>query len=207
MLSNLGNRINTVGKIRKIVTGILLFVLLFSRVLTNYNLIQDVHASFDQDVERSQISSPFVEDMEVVASDAIENQTVTSKSFSNRTSDLVSIRERAERIKKFYAKWNSPMADHAEFIVETADHFGIDWRLIPAISIVESSGGIFCFKPYNAFGWGSRGFANFEESIYTVTKGIATGYGSDNPLLIAHIYCPPTAEIWGAKVSNLMSQI
>jgi hypothetical protein len=189
------------------VTGTILFVLLFSRILSNYNLIEDVHASFDQDVERGDLITPYVEDLEVVTEDAIISQYDRSKEFSSRTTDLISIRERADRIREFYSKWNSPMADHAEFIVETADHFGIDWRLIPAISIVESSGGVHCFKPYNAFGWGRMSFANFEESIYTVTKGLATRYGSDNPVVIAYAYCPPTAEIWGAKVSNLMNGI
>lgn len=207
MLSKLTNRINTGQNIRKMGSGTVLFILLFSRVLSNYNLIQDVHASFDQDVDRGDISTPFIEDIQIITEDAIAFQKETSNDFSNRTTDLISIRERADRIRKFYKRWNSPMADHAEFIVETADHFGIDWRLIPAISIVESSGGVHCFKPYNAFGWGRMSFANFEESIYTVTKGLATKYGSDNPLVIAYAYCPPNAVAWGAKVSNLMNQI
>jgi hypothetical protein len=50
------------------------------------------------------------------------------------------------------------MAEQAYYIVEISEHFGIDYRLIPAISIVESSGGKYCFKSYNPFGWGKSGF-------------------------------------------------
>ncbi len=207
MLSRLKKRIFKNGSLRKLVTGFALFMLIISRLLSNYNLIQEVHAAFEQDPLRGEISAPYIDDQVQNSKEYIDGQSITSKDFSGRTSDIVSVRQRAEKVENFYKKWNSPMSTHSQYIVETADHFGIDWRLIPAISIVESSGGVFCFKPYNAFGWGSASFTNFEHGIYTVTKSIAQRYGSDNPFVIAYTYCPANAQKWGAKVLNLMNQI
>jgi hypothetical protein len=207
MLSILKNRINKKGTLRKMVTSVVLFMILISRILSNITLIQDVHASFDQDSTRVEISMPYIEDQGEVSQEYLDSQQIISKYFSARTADNTSIRERADKVEAFYNKWNSPMAEYAEFIVETADHFGMDWRLIPAISIVESSGGIYCFKPYNAFGWGSASFKSFEHSIYTVSEGLALRYGSDNPYVIAYAYCPPNALGWANKVTNLMNQM
>ena len=207
MLSSLKKRIHKKGTLRKMVTGLVLFMILISRILSNITLIQDVHASFDQDPVRVEISLPYIEDQGEISQEYLDSQQTISKYFSARTADIVSIRERADKVRAFYKRWNSPMADQAQFIVETADHFGIDWRLIPAISIVESSGGVYCFKAYNAFGWGSATFKNFEHSIYTVSEGLALRYGSDNPHVIAYTYCPPNALGWANKVLNLMNQM
>ncbi|MFH1547569.1 MAG: hypothetical protein ABIC57_03725 [bacterium] len=200
-------RINKKGTIRKLVTGLVLFMILISRILSNISLIQEVHASFEQDPSRVEIALPYIEDQSLVSKEYSDSQMIISKYFSERSADIVSVRERTRQVESFYNKWNSPMAVNAEFIVETADHFGIDWRLIPAISIVESSGGRINFRPYNAFGWGSQSFSSFEHSIYIVTEGLALRYGSDNPYVIAYTYCPPNALGWANKVAHLMNQM
>jgi hypothetical protein len=46
--------------------------------------------------------------------------------------------------------------------VKAADTYGIDYRLAPSISIIESSGGIHTFRTYNGWGW-EMNFSSWEE--------------------------------------------
>jgi hypothetical protein len=113
------------------------------------------------------------------------------------------------KIRKYLANRNSPLADYAEEFVKAADHYGIDYRLVAAISIVESGGGIKNFKPYNAWGWGTRGFSSFKEGIWAVSEGLGKYYagGRTTPQTIAPTYCPPNATDWANKVSYVMKVI
>ena len=62
---------------------------------------------------------------------------------------------RKEALTKFFEKYKSPLAKNVDTFIETADKYGIDYRLIPSISCMEST----CAKvliegSYNPFGWG-----------------------------------------------------
>lgn len=121
--------------------------------------------------------------------------------------------EKVEKIKTYLKTRNSPLVEKAEYIIIMANKFEIDYRLVPAISIIESSGGTRLYRPYNAWGWGgAKGFTfeNWEESIYTVTRGISRGYyarGLVTPQEIAPRYNPHTPNEWGAKVDLVMKKI
>jgi hypothetical protein len=63
---------------------------------------------------------------------------------------------RATRLKRFFSKLHCPVVDMAEDFIRAADDNHLDWRLLPSISVIESSGG----KAYvnnNIFGWGTGG--------------------------------------------------
>lgn len=193
----------------KVLLGLVLGILLWSRILSNVATIQIVQASFPVEQLRGTIPVPSASNLD--DSDAIALHVRHQQQMAGDTEtplrELTERKRQIKRVKELYARWNAPMAEHAEYIVDVSHEFGIDWRLIPAISIVESSGGRYCFKPYNAFGWGRMGFSGFEESIYTVTKGIAHSYQTDNPHAIAPRYNPVTPVSWANKVSGLMGQI
>jgi hypothetical protein len=121
---------------------------------------------------------------------------------------------RVKKIKKLYHNYGSPLESKAEYMVAVSDRFGIDYRLVPAISIVESSGGLYTYRPYNAWGWGGQGgaftFSSWEESIWVVTKGIKEGYwdyGARTPYQMARSYCPPTWQSWAGKVTYVLNLI
>ncbi len=117
--------------------------------------------------------------------------------------------EKVDRIRTYLQKRNSPLAQYAEEFVKAADHYGIDYRIVAAISVVESGGGKSNFKPYNAWGWGKSGFANWTEGIWKVSEGIGKYYakGLVTPQAISKSYCPPSAVAWARKVNYVMSQI
>lgn len=192
---------------QKILLGCALAVLLCSRLFSSIATIQEVEASFITTATTSQIPAPNVRSYTESVQDHIAFQQAIVGQKDIRLQEIAERSNRIERVRSFYNRWNSPMAANAEFIVDTAEKYGIDWRLIPAISIVESSGGRYCFRPYNAFGWGKMGFSSFEHSIDTVSYGLATSYGTSNPYAIAPKYNPVTPSSWASKVSGLMSQI
>lgn len=117
--------------------------------------------------------------------------------------------KKVSRIKALFVKRNSPLAEYAEEFVKAADHYGIDYRLVASISIIESSGGLHTFRQYNAWGWGKKGFANWKEGIWEVSRGLGKYYskGLKTPKLISKYYCPPTADSWANKVQYVMNSI
>ncbi len=73
---------------------------------------------------------------------------------------------RLSRLQKFFADRACPLRDSAKDFLIAADQNQLDWRLLPSISFVESSGG----KDYtnnNVFGWASN-----KERFSSVRAGI-----------------------------------
>jgi len=61
---------------------------------------------------------------------------------------------RLSRLKKFFADRDCPLKDAAKDFLVAADQNELDWRLLPSISIIESSGGK-DYRNNNVFGWDS----------------------------------------------------
>lgn len=124
-----------------------------------------------------------------------------------RKSDLFLKKVAAVRV--FFQKYNAPLQSHAEDFVRAADMYGLDYRLLPAISMIESSGGKHLFKSYNPFGWGRSGYPSFTAAIYDVSRGMANYYASGlrDPKKIAYRYNPVTPESWGNKATRFMSEM
>ncbi len=125
---------------------------------------------------------------------------------------------RASALRQFLMDYNSPMYPYAEVFVLEADKHGLDWRLVAAISGVESAFGILAVRNNNAWGWkgGSDGdfnpFETWAHGIATVTRGLAVGYGVHmTPFEIEPIYCPPCGQnpqhLWANGVIKFMNQI
>jgi len=85
--------------------------------------------------------------------------------------------ERVLKIKSYFDRYNLPAADHAEDFVFMADVYGVDWRLVPAIAMIESTG----FKhacsgaTFSGLGWGSCkiDFNSYRHGISVVTYNLA----------------------------------
>lgn len=201
----------TLQKSGKIVQKVMLFtvltVLLWSRALSGFATIQEVQSSFSLPEFAPDTAIPTTVAEDVTLQSHLTSQIKLAGEHDVRLEEMSEHGQKVRRIQNFYARWNAPLAAHADYMVQVADQFGLDYRLLPAISIVESSGGKYCFKSYNPFGWGKKGFANFDEAIYTVGYGLANGYRTSNPFAIAPKYNPVTPDSWGTKVNGLMNQI
>ncbi len=103
--------------------------------------------------------------------------------------------EKADAIDAYFRKYEMPLEGMGTKMVLEAEKNDIDWRLLPAISVRESTGGIFACKKVknNAFGWGSCkiGFNSNEEAIETVARNL----GGNNPKTSHHYEDKTTKEI------------
>lgn len=128
--------------------------------------------------------------------------------------------KRARVLKAYLAKRNSPLQYHAQDFVDAADTYQLDWKLVAAISGVESTFGKFVpggtdpqYTSYNAWGWGVYGtqaiyFKSWREGIFAVSKGLRTGYfnkGLTDPYSINRVYA--ASPTWGAKVSFFLGDM
>ena len=83
-------------------------------------------------------------------------------------------KEKAEIIDTYFKDRSMPLKGTGMTFVLVAEKYGLDWRLLPAIGIRESSGGKAACG-YNAFGWGScklHNFHSYEEAIEAVGKNL-----------------------------------
>jgi len=124
----------------------------------------------------------------------------------------VIVDNRQEILRDYFEKFNSPLADFSDEFINSADAFGLDWRLLPAITGVESTYGKFIPKnSYNAYGWnnGLYHFKSWPDSIWYVSKALKENYvdrGAKTIDKIARIYAPPSPT-WAAKVKSIMKKI
>jgi len=93
----------------------------------------------------------------------------------------------------FFAQHNSPLAELAPEFLAAADENDLDWRLLPSISLVESSGGKF-YRNNNVFGWDScnRRFPSVRASIRLVATQLGNSrlYRDKDVNEILSIYNP-----------------
>jgi hypothetical protein len=61
---------------------------------------------------------------------------------------------RCHALRNFFLRYQSPLHRLAIRFLQAADAHRLDWRLLPAISMVETTGGKFG-TPHNVFGWNS----------------------------------------------------
>ena len=135
-----------------------------------------------------------------------EKITSPQKDEADWTSDKETfVNEWAGRIDNYLA--GSPLAGQGKTFAEAAWDFGVDPRWSPAISNTESSKGLYCFKPHNAWGWGNVSWDSWEEAIYAHVKGLANGYGYTISEAAAKKYCPPNWLHWYNATSAQMNKI
>ena len=124
---------------------------------------------------------------------------------------------RPQIIENYLSKYDSPIVNLAGYLVQTADKYGLDYRLVAAIAQQESN---LCKKiptaTYNCWGWGihskgTLGFASFEEGIDTVSKGLKTQYvdkGLVTPQQIMSKYVPHSPQgAWAQGVSQFIEEM
>ena len=151
-----------------------------------------------------------------VATEAVANTPVLGPTTGAINASLASsdapVDNRADKLAGYLRVHGSPLADYADTFVSAADNFGLDWKLIPAISGVESGfGRVYVVGTYNAWGWGGGyiGFGSWTNAINTIAKGLRENYanhGLITPFQIGPVYAPPSST-WAGNVQMYMNQI
>lgn len=131
-------------------------------------------------------------------------------------SNIISADARPEIVRRFLTKYKSPLESYAKLLVETADKYNLDFRLLPAIAMQESN---LCQKipenSYNCWGFGIYGdkilrFSSYEEGIERVAESLAKNYahrGLLEPEDIMKKYTPQSQGSWAYAVYHFMEQM
>ena len=85
--------------------------------------------------------------------------------------------QKADAINTYFKERSMPLNGTGMTFVLVAEKYGLDWRLLPAIGIRESSGGKAACG-YNPFGWGScklSNFSSYEQAIEALGKNLGGG--------------------------------
>jgi hypothetical protein len=133
--------------------------------------------------------------------------------------EAVDLKAKADAIDNYFKSREMPLAGMGMKMVEEGIKNNLDWRLLPAIAVRESTGGKFdCIKvTNNPFGWGSCkiGFKSNEEAIETVARNL----GGNNPNTSKHYadktvdqilkaYNPPSVVLhYSKQVQAIMNAI
>lgn len=118
---------------------------------------------------------------------------------------------RVDKLRGFLEFYNSPLTPYAYFIVDAADRYQLDWRLVPAISGVESSFGLATpFNSFNAYGWnnGKYNFHDWQDGIKIVSKALKEKYmdrGARTVEQIGSIYAE--SPTWSQRVCYFMQEL
>lgn len=116
---------------------------------------------------------------------------------------------RLVRLKQFLAERECPIDKYAADLIRAADDNDLDWRLLPSISIVESSGGKY-FLNNNVFGWNSckePRFSSVREGIHYVASMLGNSdlYKQKSVDAVLRVYNPE--EGYTALVKSVMRTI
>lgn len=141
---------------------------------------------------------------------AAVNSGLTKENSVIITQEEVIRKDKADAIDAYFAKYDAPLEGHGMKFVLEAEENDIDWRLLPAIAMRESTGGKHaCKKVSNSvFGWGSCkiGFESIDESIRVVAKNL----GGNNPKTARHYDEKTTEQILGkynSVIKNYTKQV
>ena len=136
--------------------------------------------------------------------------------FPSVSEEITSSDARPEILRQYMESYGSPLAPFSNLIVQTADKYSLDFRLITAIAQQESN--ICKIIPpgsYNCWGWGihkngSLGFKSFDEGIEEVSNGLRTDYLNKGYNTIEEImekYTPQSEGSWAQGVNEFMTEM
>lgn len=106
---------------------------------------------------------------------ALKHEAAVVRKVEVKDSDRL---KKAQAIDSYFEKRDMPLAGFGMKMVLEAEQNGLDWRLLPAIAVRESSGGKQACDN-NPFGWASCkvSFESYDDAIDV----IATNLGGNNP--------------------------
>ncbi len=154
---------------------------------------------------------PFLLNLSLAYGEDLVIDQLASLNDSN-VGEMATKRNKSTILEKFLEKQRSPLAPYAQVIVSESYKNNLDYRLLPAITGVESSfGKAIPANSYNAYGWnnGKYSFTSWEDGIETVSVSLYEKYslkwGAETPHEIGKYYA--ASPTWADRVVNYMEQI
>ena len=139
------------------------------------------------------------------------NDSATLIADSNLTANKIK-QFKIKNINRFLAFYNSPLTQYSEVFVTEAEKNNLDYRLLVAISGVESTfGKAIPTGSYNAWGWnnGNYYFTGWENAISVISTTLnvkyAQNWGAKTPYEIGRYYA--ASPTWASRVDYFMQDI
>jgi len=133
---------------------------------------------------------------QIVLSEKLNSESSSLFAFNQEIDKEAQILKiKADAIDAYFKEHNMPLEGTGMKMVKEAEKNDLDWRLVAAIAVRESTGGKFDCKnkENNPFGWGSCkiGFNSIDEAIETIARNL----GGNNPNTAMHYSGKNTKEI------------
>ncbi len=116
--------------------------------------------------------------------------------------------DRVFRVNAFFDSYNCPEPNYALEYVRSADRHGLDYRMLPVISLLESTCGTYQ-RLNNYWGWNSArtGFPTVEHGIEYVTSRLAEHPAYKGRTLDAKLLSYNPRASYGRLAKRLMTKI
>lgn len=120
----------------------------------------------------------------------------------------VSTDPRLIRIRQYFIERDCPAHQYAEDFLLAADRHNLDWRLLPSLSMIESTGGKEA-RNNNMFGWDNCDvrFNTHQEGIYKVASRLAQSPFYKGKSLDRKLKTYNPRPQYGHKVKLVMAQL
>jgi hypothetical protein len=111
-------------------------------------------------------------------------------------------------LRKFLRDKHCPDQEFTELFIAEADAYGLDWRLLPSLALVETGGGRVA-KGNNIFGWanGKSTFTSIGEAMHHVARALSLGQAYRGKSLDGKLAAFNQGTDYGAMVRDIMNQI
>jgi hypothetical protein len=113
---------------------------------------------------------------------------------------------RLSLLQKFFGSADAPARHYSHVFLSEADRNELDWRLLPSISFVETTGGK-AARNNNLFGWdcGRAEFSSITEGIRTVARSLGKRFRDKDLDEMLWAYNPDPD--YSRKVKSVMYRI
>ena len=116
--------------------------------------------------------------------------------------------QRHAKLEAFFQSFGCPAPYHVKEYLGAADTYAIDYRLLPAISVLESTCGIYQ-RENNRWGWASarKGFASFRAGLEYIAQQLSVGRYYKNKTLEEKVHMYNPRPQYARLMERLMRQI
>lgn len=143
---------------------------------------------------------------------AAESAQLNKQPLAERISYKAIVVEESRKRKALASvleKYNSPLAGEVDSFMKTCSSYKLDCYLLPAITGLESSFGVYIYpNSYNPFGWdrGYAMFANWNQAIATVGAGLRNRYINQGAVSVEQIGgMYSESPTWAVRVQRFMA--
>ncbi len=126
--------------------------------------------------------------------------------------DVTKIRKkfdlRESILRQFFKDNHCPIEPYSGIFVSEADEHGLDWRLLPSLSVIETGGGRHA-RGFNLFGWanGKTTFDSISDAVHHVASVLSMGKAYQGKDLKGKLLTYNRRAEYSIAVTDLMKKI